>query len=361
MTQMQIHEYPEKPLKLTDNFIKDNAEYGTSRVTYGDLVADINDQIGNGSGDVTLDDLPEVESFHTEDKFLLGVNGANKSITAESLMKGMNGYLPKGTKIITKEFNISSTKKNQEIITLQELGISLSDIVGINAFVKNIMACVTPYIDGEIIGISADYDSFNIPSGTTGVLSIFVKDFSEIGSKIVTENVKIITKEIDYRINDGTNIINFGNISDFGIDERKNVVGITAVTLTGDVINGISHDIKENGNIIGTVRVPFSGSSTGSVQISLFVRVPVVEQLPRFTKDVVISTSGYGNSVNILKLDGSDNCGGFTLNNFHSISVNYLSGGAWRLSHYYVKEDGNVACDCNTNDIMNFNVRITVE
>lgn len=199
MTQMQIHEYPKKPLKLSDSFIKDNQEDGTSRVTYEDMLDDISEKVSS---------------------------------------------------------------------------------------------------------------SIEIPT---------IPPSSEIGSEIVTENVKMITKTFKNISPNTKNQAWIGpfNEETFGISPSDDIVGYS---LFG---KEIGTEITFNGNmwVENGYFVCNNVSKACDFTINIFVRVPVVEQLPRFTTTIPVTLNG-GNAVETgLILDGSENVGGYTIKNFHSITA----------------------------------------
>ncbi len=159
-------------------------------------------------------------------------------------------------------------------------------------------------------------------------MTIIVKDYSSIGPSIVTEGIRVITREVSFKtfgssqttvLTEADLDVNFDDI--IAVDYKSNSLdGYTGYAVLNTVnrrIELITRANTSNGYI-------FTGT------LSYFVKVPIVEQkLKPFTKDVEIMLNGtFGIDTGII-IDGSDAVGGFTMDTMHSYSAAPLTAGKW--------------------------------
>lgn len=279
-------------------------------------------------GELNWEEMEKTDSIDKDDLILLNQNNKNKAITAENLMKGMNRYLPKGTKILTKEFTVSNNADTEfNICNISDFGVmDVTNVIDINVTCVNIAFNIWYNIhpSGDISG---KYFS-NIPfTNYIFKVSLIVKDFSEIGSEIVTENVKMITvnKVVNITNNICTNVIPYEELTEI-TGGKDNIVGVNIYGATSTAGVSMVPYFYANKDL-ALMTLSNTNMSNVEVTISLFVRVPVVEQLPKFTKDVEVTLKG-SDSIRILDLDGTEECGGYTEDNIKFITALAIGRGA---------------------------------
>lgn len=211
-----------------------------------------------------------------------------------------------------------------EFATLNEFGITdISKVISIDAISANKMYVYATYReDINKIGIVSTIGN---QSSLKVTVTLLVKDYSSIGPAIVTDGIRMITKEIS-GINFESNWMSktLTNISNFDGVELSNILGVDVYVdgLDDAYIPGII------GN--GDIRIAcFNGGSPYSnlkAKVSLFVKVPVVEQkLKPFTKDVEVNLIGINTVGTGVILNGSDEVGGYTMENMTSYTVSVLT------------------------------------
>lgn len=296
------------------------------KVTVGEL----KEVFGSGgvSDGVDFTNLTEVEEVKDTDVLLVGTGDpiSNEKVDMTKFMSYVNDHmdiskLPKGTKAITKEFTISANNANSgTICNLSDFGnISSVDIISLLGYCINKQYPVSFAINDDKKSIDWVYFNAISFSNYTFSVTLIVKDYSEIGSEIVTQNVKMLTKEVTFNFNNELEswVLLSDEFPDVSIDD---IVGVTSKN--GNIIK-IENGTDSNPYLVTTAKSTWTGS--WKTTVSLIVKVPVVEQLPRFTKDIQI-TFGGGAAKKILDLDGSENCGGYTKDNIHSVSLLDMDG-----------------------------------
>lgn len=271
-----------------------------------------------------------------------GVSFSNETFDISIIYKQKVPYEP-GLKSITKEFTVSGDNLYGTICNISDFGIDdISNIVDMFVYCKN-DNYNTNYLlhsNGNIIWIY--YPKAINFSNYTFSVTLLVKDYSSIGPAIVTDGIRMITKE--FKLNTSGRGLTVATFSELGISETD-YIGVLA-NLKNSPISIIGY--VENGNIkiIPTFDTQSLASGLEGV-ISLFVKVPVVEQkLKPFTKDVTLTINGDTGVSTGIVLNGSDDVGGYTVNNFHSIDIclivsDPLNTPAW-ISSYAVDPDSGI-------------------
>lgn len=215
-----------------------------------------------------------------------------------------------------------------------DFGISnLSTIVSVNIKSDNII--IIPYY--------VNYDlRFYYPTTSTSTkevtVTLLVKDYSSIGPAIVTDGIRMITKELKNVVfNSNGQKDNAILITDLGIS-KNDIVGITSIILNQRhlVLPYVTNDYISLSSVNST-------PGTYDVMLNVFVKVPVVEPQKPFVKDVE-GTFSNAAWTTLLTLDGSDEVGGFTKDTVGSISVMMIpvNGLNLAVSQPIVQDDGRV-------------------
>lgn len=247
---------------------------------------------------------------------LLGSSEATFEFTVVVLYKLSVPYEP-GLKEITKEFTVSIVSgKNFAICNISDFNVSMNDVVNYEVFPNHSLYDVWYSIgnDGTIYGVY--YQTLSSKTLTFRV-TLLVKDYSSIGPEIVTEGIRMITKQISF-VGSGSPNITLANVTDYGVTADQ-IVGIQFVSQSDNNQNPKVYLDTTTGRIIANFAENTGGS--GLCNLSLFVKVPVVEQkLKPFVKDVE-GTFTNAAWTTLLTLDGSEEVGGFTRDTVGSISV----------------------------------------
>lgn len=222
------------------------------------------------------------------------------------------------------EFNLSDLSQNlhaEDIVNVQVIAHNTN---------SNVYNAVPILVDHGLMRI------FCLIAGGTYADQTFdliftVKDYSSIGPAIVTEGIRMITIPVDAYLNVGYDYIDIGNVSDYKIS-LDDVVGIpTNLTLENNrpatFIVGILPDgsirIRESGGNIITSRIKIQG------KVTLLVKVPVVESRRPFIKDVEVTLNGSAGVQTGIVLDGSEEVGGYTIDNLTSYSASMITPKKW--------------------------------
>ena len=241
---------------------------------------------------------------------------------------------------LTKTFQINHGHTSGTLFAmLYEFGtIKLEDIVSIDVICHDYNVALLPFLMKVVSSVGDGYPYITIKSyaeGSSGTLpphsytvNLLVKDYSSIGPSIVTEGIRVITREVSFKtfgssqttvLTEANLDVNFDDI--IAVDYKSNSLdGYTGYAVLNTVnrrIELITRANTSNGYI-------FTGT------LSYFVKVPIVEQkLKPFTKDVDIVLNGtFGVDTGII-IDGSDAVGGFTMDTMHSYSAAPLTAGKW--------------------------------
>lgn len=269
----------------------------------------------------------------SENKFrcwaeLLGSSEATFEFTVVVLYKLPVPYEP-GLKEITKEFTVSIVSgKNFAICNISDFNVSMNDVVNYEVFPNHSLYDVWYSIgnDGTIYGIY--YQTLSSKTLTFRV-TLLVKDYSNVGPEIVTEGIRMVTKQISF-VGSGTPNITLANVTDYGVTADQ-IVGIQFVSQSDNNQNPNVYLDTATGRIIATFAANTGGS--GLCNLSLFVKVPVVEQkLKPFVKDVTVNLQGTAGSLTGIYLDGSDDVGGYTVDDVGSITATAITPGKWICS-----------------------------
>lgn len=157
-------------------------------------------------------------------------------------------------------------------------------------------------------------------------VTLLVKDYSSIGPEIVTEGIRMITKQISF-VGSGTRNVTLANVADYDVTADQ-IVGIQFVSQSENNQNPKVYLDTTTGKIIASFEANTAGS--GLCNLSLFVKVPVVEQkLKPFVKDVTVNLQGTAGSMTGIVLDGSDDVGGYTVDDVGSITATAITPGKW--------------------------------
>lgn len=241
---------------------------------------------------------------------------------------------------LTKTFQINHGHTSGTLFAmLYEFGtIKLEDIVSIDVICHDYNVALLPFLMKGLSSVGDGSPYITIKSyagGSSGTLpphsytvNLLVKDYSSIGPSIVTEGIRVITREVSFKtfgssqttvLTEADLDVNFDDI--IAVDYKSNSLdGYTGYAVLNTVnrrIELITRANTSNGYI-------FTGT------LSYFVKVPIVEQkLKPFTKDVEIVLNGtFGVDTGII-IDGSDAVGGFTMDTMHSYSAAPLTAGKW--------------------------------
>lgn len=302
-----------------------NATVQNKKVTVGEL----KEVFGSGgvSDGVDFTNLTEVEEVQDTDVLLVGTGDpiSNEKVDMTKFMSYVNDHLdisklPKGTKAITKEFTVSGNGTSGIICNLSDFGI-----IDFDDIISYFVICITTNFGVQYTINSGSrtvewiyWTTLNFSNYTFSV-TLVVKDYSEIGSEIVTQNVKMLTKEVTFNFNNELEswVLLSDEFPEVSVDD---IVGITSKN--GNIIK-IENGTDSNPYLVTTAKSTWTGS--WKTTVSLIVKVPVVEQLPRFTKDYEVTLMG-GASYPLLVLDGTENCGGYTKDNIHFVNILNMSG-----------------------------------
>lgn len=147
-------------------------------------------------------------------------------------------------------------------------------------------------------------------------INFIVKDYSSIGPSIVTEGIRMIEKDVSFKTGGSQNTVilkeadmdvNFDDIISVNYNSNS-LDGYTGYA----VLNAVNRTIE----LITKANTSSGGIFSG--KLSYFVKVPVVEQkLKPFTKDVEVTLIGEAGVATGVFLDGSDDVGGYTIDNLH--------------------------------------------
>lgn len=230
---------------------------------------------------------------------------------------------------LTKTLNFNNIQ-SVEFATLSEFGITNPEYV-VSASVMTLgdtrLSGVLPLLKETNIYVCSVNGTVNLQNNKYRV-DLLVKDYSSIGPSIVTEGIRVITREVSFKtfgssqttvLTEADLDVNFDDI--IAVDYKSNSLdGYTGYAVLNTVnrhIELITRANTSNGYI-------FTGT------LSYFVKVPIVEQkLKPFTKDVEIVLNGtFGVDTGII-IDGSDAVGGFTMDTMHSYSAAPLTAGKW--------------------------------
>lgn len=317
----------------------------------------------------TAEDIPDAESIAVTDKMLLGTPDGNKKIDQNALIEflksqdlidldGKGRPLPE-LKSITKKFTISSNNADYGTICslLDDFGIeNIDDIVDYNIY------CVTQDVgygilyymrpNGDIVWRYASNTSFQ---NITFSVSIIVKDYSSIGPAIVTDGIRAITKDITFMFNNSDECwVSFSEA--FPETTFNDVIGI--VSNYGTNVIQIDKGSDNIHYIVSIAENSWTGTFIASVTI--FVKVPVVEKRPRFTKDVEITLNGMNVVGTGIILDGSDAVGGYTPDNLHFYKVSLITGNFFIFPGSIINNEIKIAGSDNNQKGL-CKLRITIE
>lgn len=274
-----------------------------------------------------------------------GGSGTNVPITVICVYKLPVPYEP-GLKSVSLTKTINMTNKNAIFADLSEFGDWLKKENVVNASIYqdtgNDTSAVYPIIVDNIVKIIYPMNG-NTYNNQTFTVTLLVKDYSSIGPEIVTDGIRMITKEFsginfesDWMSKTITNIDNFDGV------ESSNVLGMDIYVENFD--DAYIPGIMSNGDI----RIArFNGGTSYSnlkVKVSLFVKVPVVEtKLKPFVKDIE-GTFTNAAWTTLLTLDGSEEVGGFTINTIGNISIMVIDANNINLvlSQPIIQNDGRV-------------------
>lgn len=219
-----------------------------------------------------------IDSDTGEVRFVNRGNSNTKDVTvyAFCVYKLPVPYEP-GLKSITKEFTVSSSASKSGIIcNLSDFGVGVEDVVSFAVHSKNnellfLYSLIPPeYIKWNYPGSALDF------SNVTFSVTITIKDYSSIGPSIVTDGIRMITKDFTVSTPQNVSFVSICNISDFGISNLSDVIGIIGYA---DRYATTWYSISSSGDIYCNY---YNTLPTGSVdyKLSLIVKVPVVEEGP---------------------------------------------------------------------------------
>ena len=262
---------------------------------------------------------------------------------------------------LTKTLNFNNIQ-SVEFATLSEFGITNPEYV-VSASVMSLgdtrLSGVLPLLKETNIYVCSVNGAVNLQNNKYRV-DLIVKDYSSIGPSIVTDGIRMITKEVSFNGN-GTTHIRVANVADFGVD-LDSVVNLSYVSNSYNLTSGYAYVEGDKGDIHILYNANIPSSSSGNGKLSLFVKVPVVEQkLKPFTKDVEV-TLGTNDVVSTgIHLNGSDDVNGFTFDNFHSCTVTPLDPIKWIVGPV-VSQSGEVSiCRAFANQTGPCKIRIHIE
>lgn len=253
----------------------------------------------------------------------------NKKVRVGIIYKQKIPYEPELT-TVQKTFTI--TCKNGEVVTpvcqLEDLGVSdIKNIISFDIFTDTSNFGFFSWYNPITKYFCICRTSSSPTAWTTSLtVSAVVKDYSTIGPAIVTEGVRMITKNISFAGN-GTPNVTVAHISDF---EGVEIDDILAVSYVSESLNNISPKAFVNPED-QSIRFTFGGNTGGEGygKLSLFVKVPVVEPRKPFIKDVEVTLNGTAGVLTGIILDGSEEVGGYTIDNLTSYSVSMITPGKW--------------------------------
>lgn len=277
-----------------------------------------------------------------------------------------------GLKSISIEKHISlnhADASGTKIADLSEFGdVKLKDIVSLEIVCLDYNISLLPFIMSGYGSIPPYINVKSYAGGSSGTLpahdyliTLLVKDYSSIGPAIVTDGIRMITKDAAWtKIDNYT--IGFGNISDFGIENADDIVNMTQMQTSGIELGLGGLSVRSNGDIYSVVRTAMDGMPIGTFNVTIFVKVPVVESRKPFTKDVE-GTFSNAAWTTLLTLDGSDEVGGYTVDNIKRVSILFLSNGSINLGIFspIIQPDGRVQVLLFGSESYPGKVRVTIE
>lgn len=337
-----------------------NATVQNKKVTVGEL----KEVFGSGgvSDGVDFTNLTEVEEVQDTDVLLVGTGDpiSNEKVDMTKFMSYVNDHLdisklPKGTKAITKEFTVSGNGSGGLICNLSDFGIiDFDDIVSYFIICTTTNYGVQYIINSLSKTVEWRYWTSLSFSNYTFSVTLIVKDYSEIGSEIMTQNVKMLTKE--FTIATSGRSPQIASFSELGINESDYIGSIA--NLKNSDISITDYVIDGNIFVIPTYDGQTLDSGLKGI-VNVFVKVPVVEQLSRFTKDIEVTLNSSNSVITELILNGEDSIGGYTANNFHSISIIPINGKY--ASFYTVNEEGKIIICGKEGQYGLCKLRVTIE
>lgn len=218
------------------------------------------------------------------------------------------------------EFNLSDLSQN----------LHAEDIVNVQVIAHNTNSDVY-----NAVPILADHGLMRIfcllGGGTyadqTFDLIFTVKDYSSIGSAIVTEGIRMITRKVSFTTY-GESMTMILRESDLDVAFED----IIAVDFKSDSLDGYTGyavlNVPEK-KIELITRANTGNGQTFSGVLSYIVKVPVVEHRKPFVKDVEVTLSGTNGIPTGIILDGSEEVGGYTVENISSITAIPITIGMW--------------------------------
>lgn len=305
------------------------------------------------------EDQNKIRAYHT---YVPAHTYANHDAIVTAIYKLPVPFEP-GLKTVslTKILNFNNIQ-SVEFATLSEFGITNPEYV-VSASVMSLgdtrLSGVLPLLKETNIYVCSVNGAVNLQNNKYRV-DLLVKDYSSIGPSIVTEGIRMITKEVSFNGN-GTTHIRVANVADFGVD-LDSVVNLSYVSNSYNLTSGYAYVEGDKGDIHILYNANIPSSSSGNGKLSLFVKVPVVEQkLKPFTKDVEV-TLGTNDVVSTgIHLNGSDDVNGFTFDNFHSCTVTPLDPIKWIVGPV-VSQSGEVSiCRAFANQTGPCKIRIHIE
>lgn len=218
------------------------------------------------------------------------------------------------------EFNLSDLSQN----------LRAEDIVNVQVIAHNTNSDVY-----NAVPILADHGLMRIfcllGGGTyadqTFDLIFTVKDYSSIGPAIVTEGIRMITRKVSFTTY-GKSVTMILRESDLDVAFED----IIAVDFKSDSLDGYTGyavlNVPEK-KIDLITRANTGNGQTFSGVLSYIVKVPVVEPRKPFVKDVEVTLSGTNGIPTGIILDGSEEVGGYTVENISSITAIPITIGMW--------------------------------
>lgn len=247
--------------------------------------------------------------------------------------------------------------------TLEDIdpSLKLKDIVSVQVVVagSNIVTNAIPILKEDEFRLYCPMIDKNYGNQTFDLI-FTVKDYSSIGPSIVTDGIRVITREVSFKtfgssqttvLTEADLDVNFDDI--IAIDYKSNSLdGYTGYA----VLNTVNRRIE----LITRANTGNGATFTGT--LSYFVKVPIVEQkLKPFTKDIEVTLNGTKGVLTGLVLDGSDEVGGFTPDTLHTLSSTPLTAGKWLTNPGINANNQIVVCGFDTGQTGHCKVRIHIE
>jgi hypothetical protein len=214
--------------------------------------------------------------------------------------------------------------------TLEDIdpSLKLKDIVSVQVVVagSNIVTNVMPILKEDEFRLYCPMIDKNYGNQTFDFI-FTVKDYSSIGSAIVTEGIRMITRKVSFTAY-GESMTMILRESDLDVAFED----IIAVDFKSDSLDGYTGyavlNVPEK-KIELITRANTGNGQTFSGVLSYIVKVPVVEPRKPFVKDVDVALSGTNGIPTGIILDGSEEVGGYTVENISSITAIPITIGMW--------------------------------